>query len=118
MSLFAILCTIDPDKLALFGAHRGDHYSFLIAERHRILFGGPARDPTGVPETMIIIVEAADQAEAERFIAAEPYNRAGGFTSVVVRPWSQVLPEAEVGALARVHQAELQKGDERPCASV
>ncbi len=110
MSLFAILCTIDQDRLDLFGTHRDDHYGFLIAHQHRILFGGPARSMEGgTPETMIIVVQAADQRDAETFIAAEPYNRAGGFGSVVVRPWSQVLPEVEAGALARVHLAELQK---------
>jgi uncharacterized protein len=110
MSLFAILCTINPAKLALFGNHRGDHYEFLIAEQHRIRFGGPARSPDGgAPETMIIIVEAADLDEAEAFIAAEPYNQAGGFSSVVVRSWSQVLPEQEPGSLVRAREIELQK---------
>jgi hypothetical protein len=40
------------------------------------------------------------------FIAAEPYNKHGGFSSVLVRPWTQVLPEREAGELQRIYEAE------------
>ena len=110
MDLFACLCTIDEDKLELFGKLRAEHYGFLIAQRDRILFGGPARIAVGGrPETMIIIVKAADQAEAEAWIASEPYNSHGGFKAVAVRPWSQVIPESEPGALGRVLAEERAK---------
>ena len=39
MALFAMLCTIDETKLDLLGQLRGDHYAFLLAQRHRIRFG-------------------------------------------------------------------------------
>ena len=110
MPLFAFLCTIDEAKLELFGRLRADHYAFLLAERHRIRFGGPARvEEGGRPEMMIIVAEAADRAEAERWIAGEPYNSHGGFSEVRVRPWSQVLPEPEPGTLQATLNAERAK---------
>ncbi len=62
--------------------------------------GGPAREaPDSPPEMMVIVVETVDHAAAEAFIASEPHNANGGFTSVRVRPWSQVLPEPTPGSL-------------------
>ena len=111
MSRYAFLCTIDETKLDLFGRLRGEHFAFLLAQRDRIVFGGPARvTEGGRPETMIIVAEAASLAEAEAFIADEPYNRNGGFERVAVRPWSQVLPELEPGSLMRTYQAERASG--------
>ncbi|MBV9748600.1 MAG: hypothetical protein JO157_07290 [Acetobacteraceae bacterium] len=105
---YAMLCTVNPSKLDLFAALRAEHYRFLIARRDQIVFGGPARAAEGGrPETMIIVVEAPSQADAERFIAEEPYSRHGGFSHVVVRPWSQIIPEAEPGALERILEAEV-----------
>lgn len=99
---FALLCTIDPEKLELFEKHRADHYRYLIANRGTIVFGGPARAVEGgPPETMIIIVDTPTAAAAQGFIANEPYNRAGSFSHVSVRPWSRVLPENEPGALEK-----------------
>ena len=103
MTHFLIEATIDPAKLAILAAARGEHYEFLIRHRHIIVFGGPARGrEDGPPQTMIIVVDAGSLDDARAFIAAEPYNRMGGFTAVTVRPWSQVLPETEPGALERV----------------
>jgi uncharacterized protein YciI len=105
---YAILCTIDRAQLDLLGRLRAEHYRFLLAHRETIAFGGPMRSGEGAPpETMLMVVDASSQAEAERFIAAEPYNAHGGFRHVVVRPWSQVIPEAEPGALQRTLDAEL-----------
>ncbi len=106
---YALLCSIDPSKLELFGRLRGDHYAFLIENQDRVLFGGPARVAEGGrPETMIIILRTDSINEAQAFIAAEPYNQAGGFSSLSIRPWSQVLP-AEPGALQRTLMEERAK---------
>eukprot|EP01035_Chromulina_nebulosa_P064986 gene64986-biopygen47581 len=111
MALFACLCTIDEARLDIFGCLRADHYDFLVLQQQRIRFGGPARVADGGrPETMIIIVDAADLADAEAWIASEPYNAHGGFSQVVVRPWSQVIPETEPGILARTRDAEAEIG--------
>ena len=81
-----------------------------MQERNRIRFGGPARAVEGgPPETMIIIVEATNQADAEEFVAREPYNAHGGFSHVAVRAWSQVIPEMREGDLQRTLDAERAK---------
>ena len=107
MSLYALLCTIDPKRIELFGSLRADHYAFLINEKNRIRFGGPARAAEGgMPETMIIIIEASSPHDAEDFIAREPYNAHGGFSHVAVRLWSQVIPEVNNGDMQRTLAAE------------
>ncbi len=106
-------CTIDPAKANVLAALRAEHYEFLVTRRGDIVFGGPARaNPEGPPQTMVMVVEAASAEAAEAFIAAEPYNRHGGFTRVVVRPWSQVLPELAPGALQQTLDAERAARDE------
>lgn len=107
MQAFLILCEVDPIRLELFGRLRAEHYAFLLQEQHRIVFGGPARSAIdGPPETMLIVVTAPALDDAETFITREPYNAHGGFRKVTVRPWSQVLPETETGALARTLATE------------
>jgi len=102
MSHFAILATIDQGQIEALKRIRPEHYRYLLANQSMLVFGGPTRTPEiQIPETMIIIVNAPDIAAAEAFIAAEPYNRNGCFSHVAVRTWSQVMPEAEPGALAR-----------------
>lgn len=115
MPRYAFLCTIDETKLDLFRKLRGEHYGFLIAQQQHIVFGGPARVAEGgPPETMIIVAEAASLADAEAFIANEPYNKHGGFKHVAVRPWSQVMPELEPGSLVRTYEAEQASGENGP----
>jgi uncharacterized protein YciI len=92
--LYALLCTIDSDRLSLFRSLQDDHYDYLQNHRDRILSSGLARlSEGGRPEMMIIIVEAESAPAAEAFIADEPYNSHGGFSSIVIRPWTQMLPE-------------------------
>jgi uncharacterized protein YciI len=40
----------------------------------------------------LIILDVADRAEADAFVAGDPYGKAGLFESVQVRPWKKVLP--------------------------
>ena len=58
---------------------------------------------------MIIILDVPSMADAERFIANEPYSSHGGFSEVVVRPWSQVIPEVEPGTLEHTYHEEMAK---------
>jgi uncharacterized protein YciI len=107
MARFAVLCTVDPTQLEIFARLRAEHYRFLIDRRETILLGGPTRTTEGgLPETMIMIIETESLAAAKDFISDEPYNHAGGFTQVVVRPWTQVIPELEDGALYKTLAAE------------
>lgn len=96
---FAIQCilaeNVNEKRLAL----RPAHLKYLEANKERIFCGGPTVDRKGQPETMLIILNAAELSSAEAFIQAEPYNQAGVFDQITIRQWRQVLPEIESGAL-------------------
>lgn len=56
---------------------------------------------------MILFTHFTDKKQAEDFIRQEPYTASGQvFDSVDVRPWSQVLPESEVGSLEKEIELE------------
>lgn len=111
MGRYALLCTVDPGKLDLLARLRAEHYAFLIVHHDRIVFGGPTRAcDGGPPETMIMIIDADSPDDAEAFIARESYTAHGGFSRVVIRPWSQVIPEAHAGDLQRTLDAERTRG--------
>jgi hypothetical protein len=93
--LFAIACTDKPASLELRLATRPAHLEHLKAEAGRILLGGPVLDPAGNPCGSMLVVEAADRAEAEAFAAADPYAKAGLFESVVIRPFRAVFKDGQ-----------------------
>jgi len=95
----ALICTLGPDVEARRLALRASHLAYIAKHRSRILFGGPTLSAEGRPERMLIILDVPDLAAAHAFVAAEPYSANGVFAQVEVRAWSQVLPEAETGAL-------------------
>ena len=107
MARYLLECTIDPTKMHVLAAKRAEHYEFLIARERDIVFGGPARArEDGPPQIMLIVVEAASMQDAQAFIDAEPYNSSGGFSSITIRLWNQVIPELAAGSLQRTLDAE------------
>jgi uncharacterized protein len=102
-----VICEIVSDALPHLKALRLKHLEYIAEHRQEILFGGPARDTNGLPETMIIVLATTSRAEAEAFVAAEPYNASGRvFGAVTVRSWSQVLPDHEPNALEQAIRQE------------
>ncbi len=89
--LYALICEDKPDSEALRKSTRDDHLAFI--QNHDVRFAGPmlADDET----TMIgsIIVLAADsRAQVDEFAAGDPYQIAGLFQNVTIRPFRQVIP--------------------------
>ena len=93
--LFAISCTDKPGSLELRLATRPAHLAHLKAEQSRIVMGGALLDPAGNPCGSLLVVEAADRAEAEAFAAADPYAKAGLFESVAIRPYRVVFKDGQ-----------------------
>lgn len=91
--LFAIACTDKPGSAALRAATRPAHIAHLSAEAGRILLGGPLLSPEGHAVGSLLVVEAADSAEAEAFAAADPYAKAGLFESVAIRAFRTVFKD-------------------------
>ena len=91
--LFVFFCTDKPDHLAVRQQNRPAHLAYLESYGDRINAGGPtfADDGTTMNGSLIIL-DLADRAEADAFVAGDPYGKAGLFESVRVRPWKKVLP--------------------------
>jgi uncharacterized protein YciI len=91
--MYALICFDRPDSAALRDRHRADHQKFLSENSSRILFGGPLKNtPEGASTGALIVVDCATRNEAEAFIAADPFHRAGVYESVTVRAFKQVFP--------------------------
>lgn len=97
---FMLTCEIGGGALSHLKALRLRHLEYIARHRDLILFGGPARGTDGLPESMVVVLATDDRAVAESFIAQEPYSASRFvFSSVTIRPWSQVIPEPHPGAL-------------------
>jgi len=93
--LFAIFCTDKPDSADVRAANRPAHLDYVRAVADQVLFAGPTQNDDGsAMNGSLLVIDFADLAAAQAFAANDPYNRAGLFEEVVVRPWKQVFPEA------------------------
>jgi len=91
--MYAIVCFDAPDSGGLRDSHRTAHQEFLQAHAAKIAYGGPLKGRADGPSTgALIVVNCATREEAEAFIAADPYNRAGVYETVEVHAFKQVFP--------------------------
>ncbi|GAB2812134.1 YciI-like protein [Actinocorallia aurea] len=98
--LILVYCLDKPGSQALRVATRPEHLRYMIAARDRLPFGGPLHDDAGVVIGSVFALEVENPADAEEFLADEPYYRAGLFGSVVTHPMVAMVPEAWPGRLA------------------
>jgi uncharacterized protein YciI len=91
--LFAIICHDKPNQAETRARHRDAHLSYLDGFTDRMLSVGPllAEDMSHSVGSLLVM-DFADRAEAEAFCSNDPFNRAGIFESVVIRPYKQLLP--------------------------
>ncbi|WP_238009322.1 YciI family protein [Dactylosporangium sp. AC04546] len=102
--LVLFLCFDRPGDGARRRAARAEHLRYMMAHQDALVFGGPIADEPGGPSVgSVFVLDLPDLGAADRFLAAEPYHRAGVFESVLVRPFRQMMPEPVAGHL----QAEL-----------
>lgn len=95
--LFAIFCTDKPGRLETRLAVRATHLSYLEGHADKLIHAGPLLDPEGRPCGSLLVIDAADRAEAEGFAADDPYATAGLFESTLIRGFRTVFRD---GALA------------------
>ena len=89
--LYALICEDKPDSEALRKSVRNDHPALI--QNHDVRFAGPMlADDEATMIGSIIVLEVADRAAAEAFAAADPYQLAGLFANVTIRPFRQVIP--------------------------
>jgi uncharacterized protein YciI len=93
--LFVLVCTDKPGCLDLRLASRPQHLAYLETYMSRLVQAGAMLDLDGRPCGSLLIIDVADRAEAEGFAEADPYNRAGLFEAVTIRPYKQVFRDGE-----------------------
>ena len=93
--LFVLTCLDKPNSATLRAETRPAHLDFIRARIEQVPMAGPIlAEDEKTPIGSMLIVELASRAEVDRFLAADPYSRAGLFQSVTVRPFRKVFPES------------------------
>jgi len=98
--LYAIIATDAPDSLENRMATRPAHLARLeqLKDEGRLVLAGPhpaidSNDPGTAGFTGSLVVAEFDSLQAaEQWAAADPYNAAGVYSAVVVKPFKKVLP--------------------------
>jgi len=91
--LYCLICEDKPNSEDLRKSVRPQHLEHI--QSYDVRFAGPMLADN--EETMIgsiIVLEADDQAKAQAFAGQDPYNQAGLFAKVTIRPFRQVVPAA------------------------
>jgi hypothetical protein len=89
---FMAYCLDKAGALEIRMANRPKHVEYLTAWNDKLLFAGPLLDG----ETMIgslLVLEVADRAEMDTFLANDPYAQAGLFQSVKVHGVRKAFPK-------------------------
>lgn len=91
--MFVITCIDKPGALELRLANRAAHLDYARGWADRMLAGGPLLSDDGQAMLgSLLILTVEDRAEVDRFLAGDPYAKAGLFESVTVRRYRKVLP--------------------------
>lgn len=89
-----IRCTYAADALSKRDAAMHAHVSYLGARKDRIRFVGPMLGDDGVtPIGSWMMIDAPDRASAAAFIADEGFNRAGMFSGIEIKRFSETSLE-------------------------
>ncbi|MAI55878.1 MAG: hypothetical protein CMP93_01365 [Gammaproteobacteria bacterium] len=89
--LYIVLCKDFPKSSQLRASTRPEHLNYL--DSFKIRYAGPFMSDTTEEMTgSLIVLDANSLEEARRFAANDPYNQAGLFESVEIKPFKQVIP--------------------------
>ncbi len=90
---FVLYCVDKPGHGQVRADNRPAHLDYLKSKLDSIVIAGPMTNDAGdaVLGSMLVI-EAADRAEAEAFAAGDPYAKAGLFDKVEIKAYKKVLP--------------------------
>ena len=89
---YVIITKDKPDSLALRMEVRAEHLAFLDRHKAKLLAAGGLLDDDGSGgDGGVIIYDTDERAEAERFIADDPFTKAGLFENVTVRRWRKAF---------------------------
>ena len=88
--LIALIAWDKPGALPVRTENRPAHVEYLKASA-AVRQAGPLLDPAGEMCGSLVILEVADMAEAEAWVAGDPYGKAGLFESVELVAWNRVI---------------------------
>ena len=92
--LFVLRLLDKPDAAALRQRVRPEHKAYLGRVAERIAFAGPLMDDDGV--TMVgslLAIDFDSRAAAQRWLADEPFTRAGLYTGVEIHAFVNLWPQ-------------------------
>ncbi|MFO1319124.1 MAG: YciI family protein [Burkholderiales bacterium] len=89
---YAIQTVDKPGSAEIRAATRPAHLDYLKAHQHLLLAAGALIDDDGTGGNGgILLVDTDDRAAAERFIAEDPFTKAGLFQTVTVTRWRKAF---------------------------
>jgi uncharacterized protein YciI len=89
---YAIQTVDKPGTAELRASTRASHLEYLTRNQDKLLAAGALIDDDGTGgHGGLLIVDTDDRAEAERFIAEDPFTKAGLFQKVTVTRWRKAF---------------------------
>ncbi len=90
---FAIVTRDKPGHAHLRERHQSEHKRYLDAHNDRLLLaGGAMLDDAGTtPHGGVLLIDTDDRAEAEAFVAGDPFAKCGLFESVLITRWRKAF---------------------------
>ena len=89
---FMAYCLDKPGALEIRLANRPKHVDYLTANTEKLLFAGPLLDGEAMIGSLLVL-DVADRAEMDTFLAGDPYAKAGLFQSVTVHGTRKSFPK-------------------------
>jgi len=92
--LYTFFLIDKPDALALRLEVRPQHKAYLAAQAERIAFAGPLLADDG--KTMVgslLVIDFASREDAQRWLDAEPFTRAGVYASASLYAFQNLWPQ-------------------------
>ncbi|HEU5283391.1 MAG TPA: YciI family protein [Burkholderiales bacterium] len=89
---YAIQTVDKPGTAELRASTRASHLEYLTRNKDKLLAAGALIDDDGTGgHGGLLIVDTDERAEAERFIAEDPFTKAGLFQKVTVTRWRKAF---------------------------
>jgi uncharacterized protein YciI len=91
---FAVYCLDKPDHAQVRADNRNAHIEHLNRHADRLILAGPllSDDEQGMLGSLLVL-DVADRAALDRFLAEDPYAKASLFQSVAVKPFRKTFPK-------------------------
>lgn len=91
--MFVVHCQDKPGATQIRLDNRAAHLDFLKANLAKVVMAGPVQtdDRSGMVGS-VLVLDFAERAELDAFLAQDPYAKAGLFAAVTVLPYKKVLP--------------------------